>query len=164
MKQNKFSLFLLGLLCAIGMAFSSCKGKTSDADLQTAFATKASADARLTGISATANNGVVTLTGQCPDESCRSYAEQTAKEIKGVKSVVNNITVAPPAAPVEVSTDTALQAGVRDATKDYPGVTATVNNGEVTLTGTIQRDRLTGLMQSINGLNPRKVNNNLTVQ
>ena len=163
MKQYNFPLYFLGLLCSIGVLFTSCKGK-SDADLQTAFSNKVSTDSRLGTISATANDGVLTLTGQCPDESCRSYAEQTAKEIDGVKSVVNNITVAPPAAPVEVSPDAALQTGVRDATKDYPGVTATVNNGEVTLTGTIQRDRLTNLMQSIQSLNPRKVNNNLTIQ
>ena len=40
----------------------------------------------------------------------------------------------------------------------------TVNNGEVTLMGTIQRSKLPKLMQSINGLNPKKVNNNLTIK
>jgi osmotically-inducible protein OsmY len=67
-------------------------------------------------------------------------------------------------APVQVSPDTELENGLRDATKDYPGVTATVNNGEVTLTGTIERDRLPKLMQSVHALNPKKVNNQLTVK
>jgi hypothetical protein len=67
-------------------------------------------------------------------------------------------------APVQVSPDDALTKGVQDATKDYPGVSATVNNGEVTLTGTIKKDRLPKLMQSIHALNPKKVNNNLTIQ
>jgi osmotically-inducible protein OsmY len=67
-------------------------------------------------------------------------------------------------APVQVSTDDNLRAGVRDATKDYPGVTATVNDGEVTLTGSIERDKLSGLMQSIQGLSPKKVNNQLTIK
>jgi osmotically-inducible protein OsmY len=57
-----------------------------------------------------------------------------------------------------------LSSGVRDATKDFPGVNATVNNGEVTLTGNIKRDRLPTLMQSVQSLHPRKVNNNLTVE
>jgi hypothetical protein len=62
----------------------------------------------------------------------------------------------------EISSDAALESGLKDATKDYPGVTATVKDGEVTLTGTIERDKLSSLLQSVNGLNPRKVNNQLT--
>jgi hypothetical protein len=67
-------------------------------------------------------------------------------------------------APVQISTDDQLINGVKDATKDFPGVTATVNNGEVTLTGSIKRDRLPTLMQSIQALQPKKVNNNLTIE
>lgn len=68
------------------------------------------------------------------------------------------------ATPVTVSGDEELRKGVTDATKDFPGVTATVNNGEITLTGTIQRDRLPTLMQSLNSLQPKRINNNLTIQ
>jgi hypothetical protein len=60
--------------------------------------------------------------------------------------------------------ETVTEAQLKDATKDFPGVTATVNNGEVTLTGTIKRDDLPRLMQSVQALNPKKVNNNLTIQ
>lgn len=67
-------------------------------------------------------------------------------------------------APVTIAPDDELTKGVKDATKDFPGVDATVNNGEVTLTGKIKRDRLPTLMQSIQGLHPKKVNNNLTVE
>src|SRR5215831_18537558 len=38
--------------------------------------------------------------------------------------------------------DDALRTQLKDATKDYPDVTATVDNGEVTLTGTISREKL----------------------
>jgi len=67
-------------------------------------------------------------------------------------------------APVQIAPDEQLSNGIKDATKDFPGVTATVNNGEVTLTGSIKRDRLPTLMQSIHALNPKKVNNNLTIE
>ncbi len=67
-------------------------------------------------------------------------------------------------APVVVSNDDALTTGVKDATKDYPAVKATVNNGEITLTGEIQRSKLPGLMQSIQSLRPKKVNNQLTIK
>jgi osmotically-inducible protein OsmY len=65
---------------------------------------------------------------------------------------------------VETATDDALQTGVRDATKDYPGVTASVANGEVTLKGTVDKDKLPKLMAAIQGLQPKKVNNQLTVK
>ena len=68
------------------------------------------------------------------------------------------------ATPVTVSGDDELRRGATDATKDFPGVTATVNNGEITLTGTLQRDRLPTLMQSLNSLQPKRINNNLTLQ
>ncbi len=70
-------------------------------------------------------------------------------------------TTAPTPAPVEVSGDDALRTGIADATKDYPGVTATVNNGEITLTGSLQRSKLPDLMQRLNSLSPKKINNNL---
>ena len=60
--------------------------------------------------------------------------------------------------------ETVSESQLRDATKDFPGVNATVSNGEVTLTGTIERDRLPRLMQSVQALNPKKVNNNLTIK
>jgi hyperosmotically inducible periplasmic protein len=163
MKQVNLKLLLWGSIFSVFVHFASCKGGAKDSDIQTSFNEKVQTDSQLSNVTATVKDGVVTLNGQCPDESCRSHAEQTAKDVKGVKSVVNNITVTP-AAPVEVSPDAALENGLRDATKDYPGVTATVANGEVTLTGTIERDRLPNLMQSIHALNPKKVNNNLTVK
>jgi osmotically-inducible protein OsmY len=70
----------------------------------------------------------------------------------------------PAPAPVQINTDDSLTTGLKDATKDYPGVNATVNDGEVTLTGTIKKERLPKLMQSIHALHPKKVTNNLTIQ
>jgi hypothetical protein len=68
------------------------------------------------------------------------------------------------APPVVVSDDETLRNNLKDATKDFPGVTATANNGEVTLTGHIKRDDLPRLLSSVNALNPKKVNNQLTIQ
>jgi osmotically-inducible protein OsmY len=99
-----------------------------------------------------------------------AIAAMTATEISGCKGksdkkdTTNNTTVDTTAtAPVEVSSDEALRSGVKDATKDYPTVTATVSGGEVTLTGTLDRSKLQPLMQSIQSLNPKKVNNQLTL-
>jgi osmotically-inducible protein OsmY len=91
---------------------------------------------------------------------CLAISACKGKKEKDVTTVDTTTSTAP----VVIADDTDLKKGVQDATKDHPTVTATVNNGEVTLTGSIKRDKLTGLMQSIQSLHPKKVNNNLTVQ
>lgn len=92
--------------------------------------------------------------------ACKSKPKET-------ETTNETTTTAPapePTAPVEIAEDDALQTGVKDATKDYPGVQATVNNGEITLTGQIERSRLPNLMQSLNSLKPKKINNQLTIK
>lgn len=70
----------------------------------------------------------------------------------------------PPPAPVEVSADDSLNIKANDAIKDYPGVTASVTNGEVTLTGEISKAKLPKLLQAVNATHPKKVNNQLTIK
>src|SRR6478735_2206988 len=67
-------------------------------------------------------------------------------------------------APVPVSPDDSLTTMAKDAIKDYPDVTATVTNGEVTLTGTITREKLPKLMAAVSAMHPKKINNNLTIK
>ncbi len=167
MKQSKFKLAILALGLVASMQFTACKSDKSDAEILESFNKERMEDNRMTNLSATVVNGVLTLTGQCADEDCRKHAEDEVKSIAGVKSVVNNVMINTPGssiAPVEVTNDAAMQTGLKDAVKDFPGVNATVINGEVTLTGEIQRDRLATLMQSINGLNAKRINNNLTIK
>ena len=105
------------------------------------------------------NEGVVTLNGQVKDEASRMAAEDAAKKTKGVKSVINNITVMVPAEPtVTISTNGALEQGVNDAIKDFPGVTATVRDGEIIINGELAADKWKRLKMSLDALNPKKVN------
>jgi osmotically-inducible protein OsmY len=99
---------------------------------------------------------IASLIGGWSLSSCKNKNKDTTT----TTTTVDTTTVAP----VQISTDEALTNGVKDATKDFPGVTASVNNGEVTLTGSIKRDRLPTLMQSVQALHPKKVNNNLTIE
>ncbi len=82
---------------------------------------------------------------------------------KDAQTTDTTITDTPTSAPVEISKDEELKTKAADATKDFPGVTATVASGEVTLTGEIRRDRLQTLMQSINAIQAKKINNNLKI-
>ena len=157
----KITKIILSILVMSSLFFMGCGQKDSDikASVEEKLKTNTEMGSPLT---VSVNDGVVTLTGECKDETCKAKCEELAKSAKGVKSVINNTVVA--AAPVQVSTDDALTTGVRDATKDHPTVTASVNNGVVTLTGEIKRDQLQKLMQTLNTLNPAKIENKLTIK
>ena len=156
----KITNILFSVLLTASMFIMSCGQKDSDIQASVEEKLKSNADMGAP-MTVSVADGVVTLTGECKDEACKVQCEQLAKSAKGVKSVINNATVA---APVVVSTDNSLESSVRDATKDHPTVTATVNDGVITLTGDINRSNLPKLMQSLNTLNPKKIENQLTVK
>lgn len=91
--------------------------------------------------------------------SCKSKPKETESTVD-----TTFVAPAPTPAPVEITADDHLTTGVKDATKDYPGVNATVNDGEITLTGELQRSKLQDLMQTLNSLKPKKINNQLTLK
>jgi len=164
MKKTLVHLSLAFLLFG-GMSFSSCGNKTSDSDIQSSFNEKARTDASMANVSATVNDGVVTLSGQCPDEACRTNAEANAKGMKGVKSVVNNITVMAPPPPPTVDADATIRNSAAAITQRYPGVTADVQNGKVTLRGTVKsKDEMQKVVQAFNEANIRGFDNQITVK
>ncbi len=162
MKKALFQLSAV-LFMAASLSFTACKSGPKDSDIQENFNAKMTENPQLRTVTATVNDGVITLTGPCPDEDCRTSAENAAREIKGVKNVVNNITVSQ-AAPVVVADDATLQNAVNEIIDDYDNVEATVQNGEVTLRGNIERDKLQKLMMDLNSANAKKINNQLTVK
>ncbi|RYY27723.1 MAG: BON domain-containing protein [Chitinophagaceae bacterium] len=159
----QFSAVIL-LVAGSFTSLESCKSKPKDADIETAIGAKSST---YPGLSATVKDGVATLSGTASDEATKVAFENDVKAVEGVKSVVNNISVAPPVqatAPVEIAADDPIAKGLADATKEYPTVTATVNDGVVTLTGELERSKLPNLMKSINSLKPKKVEQKLTLK
>src|SRR5678816_2193835 len=99
------------------VTLAACNSKTSDADVKTSVDNAIAANSNLSGVYADVNDGVVTLTGQVKDETAKASAETTAKGVKGVKSVNNNLSVAPPPAPVEITADDPLKASVDNTIK-----------------------------------------------
>jgi osmotically-inducible protein OsmY len=99
----------------------------------------------------------------CKGKEKTNENTNTATNVDTSSATTTDTSTAVTTAPA-TSTDDSLRTQLKDATKDYPGVTATVDNGEVTLIGTISRDKLPKLMQAVHALNPKKVNNNLTIK
>ena len=152
----------LVLAMAMTLSLTSCKPK--DADVKAKVETKLKANPDASNVMVTVNDGVATLSGEVKDEATKAAVEAAAKDA-GAKSVVNSTTIAmvEPPMPV-VADDTVLTSSVKDATKDYPSVTAAVNAGVITLTGSIKKDALPNLMMALNSLNPKSIDNKLTIK
>lgn len=136
----------------------SCKKKLKDADIQASIESVLSADADMANMMVTVQDGVATLSGECKDEACKAKCEAAASKVEGVKSVVNNSTVAPPPTVVPPVSD-ALSQAVADAVKDFPGVQTSFTDGVLTLTGEIERTNLQSLMQRLNALTSMGIKN-----
>lgn len=161
MKSATIRLSILSIMLAIiSMQFQSCKAKNKDADINAAIQSKQQTDASFAGVNATVSEGVVTLAGQCNDENCKTSAEKAISGIDGVKKVVNNITVAA----VTVTQDDPLKAGADNVVSKYEGVEAQVADGVITLRGQVKRTELQKLMMQLNELQPKKIDNQLTIK
>jgi len=95
--------------------------------------------------------------------SCKGKPSQTTNTDTAVVAPADNTTTKMPDTAVVISADDSLKRMIPDAIKDFPGVTASVDQGVISLTGTINRDRLPKLMMAVNALHPKKINNNLTI-
>ncbi|WP_055096588.1 BON domain-containing protein [Flavobacterium aquidurense] len=158
----KIKSSLFGMMLAVTLV--ACGPK--DADIEKEISAKISS---LPGVEVTVVKGVATISGTCNDEAVKQNAESIVKGVKGVKTLVNNCEIPAPEpvvteAPVEINADSVLNTSVNEVVKTYNGVTATVKDGVVTLTGDIKKDQLPNLIKSVQELKPKKVENKLTIK
>jgi osmotically-inducible protein OsmY len=148
------------LFVAFLVIASACKPKDEDLTkaIQTAIASVSS------DVAVTTQDGVATLTGEVENEEIIQQVLTLAQGTKGIKSVVNNMTVK--VAEIVFSADDVLKQKVEEGFAKYgvTGITATVVNGEVVLTGDITRDKLMDAMKAANEALPTKVKNELTIK
>jgi hypothetical protein len=97
MKRN-----LSVVLIAMALLAASCSrvGSRTDAQVASDVQNKINGDGSIPDkqLNINANNGVVTLTGTVASDAARNAAANDAAQIEGVKTVVNNLEVAPAAA------------------------------------------------------------------
>lgn len=152
----KIFRLLPAIMLMATLAFTGCKPK--DADIKAAVEKSLKETPATAAVMVMVNEGVATLSGEVSDEATKAALDAKVKGVKGVKSVQNNTTLpAPPAAPVQITADDPLATAVRDATKDFSEVTASVADGVISVTGEITAARWKTLKMSLDGLNPRKV-------
>lgn len=152
--------FLTILTLAVTLFMIGC-GK-SDQDLTKAVNDKLAAE-KITGVTAAVKDGVATLTGEVADVTVKSKAENAAKGVEGIKSVNNSLTTKPLPTPEPPSPDKMLEGTINEGLKkkNITGVTVTVANGEVTLSGTVDKAKVAEVMMVANEAKPKKVINNL---
>ncbi len=151
MKLPKF--FAAAVLVA-AISFSACKSGPKDADIQKAIEEKAKITAEMSGIKVAVDKGVATITGECKDADCKAACEKMIGGMEGVKSVVNNATIAPPPpppAPASVTTmlDAATMQKVKDGLKDIKGIIVDFAGDKAVLSGTISKADRMKIMQML---------------
>ena len=148
-------------MLTVALFMSAC-GK-SDADLTKAATDKLAAD-KVVGVTVAVKVGVATLNGEVADVNVKSKAEASVKAVEGIKSVVTTgVTLKPAPTPAPPSPDKMLEGTINESLKkkSITGVTVTASNGEVTLTGTVDKTKVAEVMMSANEAKPKKVINNL---
>ena len=147
--------FLAVLTLAIALLMSAC-GK-SDADLTKAATDKLAAD-KVTGVTVAVKDGVATLTGEVENITFKSKAETSVKSVD-----TTGIKLKPLPTPEPPSPDKMLEGLINEALKkkNITGVTVTAKDGEVTLSGTVDKTKVAEVMMAANEAKPKKVINNL---
>lgn len=149
----KLTKLLLAVVVSATILFVSCKPK--DADIKASIEAAIKADSMMTGTMVDVKDGVATITGVCKDDGCKAMCEKTISAIKGVKSVVNNCTVAPPVvvtpppASLETVLDDATQQKVKDGLKDIKGVAVEFSGDKAMLSGEVTKADRMKIMQML---------------
>jgi len=147
----KMTKLLMAIAIAATIGFVSCSPK--DADVKTAVETQLKAKPDMAGAMVEVKDGVATLTGECKDESCKAGCEKITQDVKGVKSVINNLAIMapPPPPPASMTTmlDEATQQKVKDGLKDIKGVTVEFVEDKAVLTGMVTKADRMKIMQML---------------
>ncbi|MEP7107509.1 MAG: BON domain-containing protein [Ferruginibacter sp.] len=174
----KITRVLLATAITALIGFAACSPK--DEDIKTAIEKKLKAEPGISSTLVDVKNGIATIEGQCKDDTCKANCEKISQEVKGVKTVISNLTVAPPpvatvinpvAAPVSTADSVAgtnepedpLTKSLAGVTKNFPTVKASAKDGIVTITGEIKKTDLPKLMKALSALKPKKIVKKLTV-
>lgn len=145
------------------IGFVSCKPK--DADIKASVDKVLQANPAMSTVTADVKDAVVTLAGTTIDDAAKAQAETEVKAVKGVKEVVNTISVPPPPpAPESVTTvlDDATQQMVKDGLKDIPGVTVTFTSDKAVLSGAVSKADRMKIMQMLASAKVQSDVSNLT--
>lgn len=125
--EGIFGLILAVAVAAFSLGLSGCKSKApvqDDASLTTAIRARLSSEAALKSesIDSSVQNGVATLNGTVSSDAARALAANDAAQVDGIRTVVNNLSVAGPVATEVAPPVTAAPAPASPAPVSMPRV------------------------------------------
>jgi hyperosmotically inducible periplasmic protein len=93
--KSKIYAFLVALFLLVSVSFAKQEPPLTDAVITDQVRIKLSGDQLVKGgaLQVDVTNGVVTLSGQVDEPKAKERAEKLTKKTKGVKQVINKITV-----------------------------------------------------------------------
>lgn len=144
MKSFKDSLkhvFCFAVVFALVNPFlTASDNRVKDQDITLAIEAELLADDSVSAhmIDVETTQGVVTLTGTVGNILSKEKSTRIAENIRGVRAVVNRITVRPVIRPDEEIREDVEQALLKDPATDSFEIDVKVTNGMVTLTGTVE--------------------------
>jgi len=154
--------FLAVVSLALVVLLGACGG-ASDADLQSAADKAVKADETTSTVSVAVKDGIATVSGDVKDDAAKAKAEELAK-VEGVKSVVNEVKVTPPApTPVASGDDGEVKTKIEEAFKKAgcAGASVEVKDGTATISGKVKADKFAECVMAANSAKPKKVENKL---
>ena len=156
-KRTTFAAFLFA-----AATLAACGGR-SDADLKTEAESALKGDPATANVIVEVNDAVATVTGEVADDAAKAKAAELAK-VEGIRSVLNNITVAAAPPPLASADDSTLKTKVEEALKAQGcgTVTVTVDSGTVTLSGKVTQEQFPVCIMSAQQ-SKRKVVNKLEI-
>jgi osmotically-inducible protein OsmY len=152
----------VGIVLGVVLALIAGACGKKDTDIQKAVQDKLTADG-VSGVTATVKDGVATLNGEVADITVKSKAENSAKGVDGVKSVTNNISLKPLPTPSPAPPDPALTGKLNESLKKAgcTGATVSVENGKVTIKGTVPAAKYVECIQVVNQSGAGSIDNQL---
>jgi osmotically-inducible protein OsmY len=168
--RNRSAALIFGLALVMAFGAATVKAQTgnmTDKDITMAVSDAMTIDEGVSGylIDIKTNDGVVTLSGDVNNIMAKKRARRIAETIKGVRAVINDISVRSADINDDQLTADVKAALVSDPATDTWGVGVAAQDGKVTLTGSVaswQEKRLAGrVAESVRGV--RQLENDIAV-
>ena len=149
MKQVFSKTFtVIVMIASLALTITGCQSKVTDAEIKTAVEAKLKGDAMAKNMMVDVKEGVVTLSGECANDSCKQECDKMLKDVKGVKSVINNCTI-------PEMTDDALKQKIYKIAVDYPYIKIGAMDGIVAVAGSLKKEEWQKLKTDVDKLHPK---------
>jgi hyperosmotically inducible protein len=129
---------------------TGCKSKSKDAEIKAAVEKRLKEDPATAKIMVDVKDSVVTLSGECLNESKKEDLTRVTETISYVKSVINNCTVLD-----STMTDTEMNNQIWKITENITTIKIAADSGIIHVAGNLRKGEWDSLKTSLDKLHPK---------